>query len=670
MKTMDSRRTLMWFVICSFIAVVESGCATTLSDAVWNGDVAAVNDFLNNGAAINGDKAGIPLLTAISRNRVDMVRLLLSKGANVNVKDSYGMTPLAAAVGNCNADIIRLLLDKGVVVKADTKINVFQNKFNNTTQTFGTVLSSAINSDCVDVVMFVLEKSSKENIISDLSTLLKYATKRGDAEMLRLLLTKGVTVIDFGENALNIATENGNVEMVRLLLETGTNVNAVNMADSWGNTPLNNAIEYRYDAVVRILLAKGADVNIKDRFGNTPFRSAFNKRNVNLMRLLIDNGADLKAKDSDGNTPLHLAATLGDADMIRQILAKNADINVKNDRGETAFHIAADNGHVNVIRMLLSNGADPGIANNKGRIPLMIAQAKNNTMIVKLLEEAELGLARQEASRAQSSAAISDIPVMIKSDIDELPSFKTKKINNAYAIVIGIETYRQKLPKADFAAQDAKIVSNYLTRVLGYPEENVVTLVNDKAAKSDFEKYFEKWLGNNVEKDGSVFVYYSGHGAPDPKSGSAYLVPYDGDPTFIDQTGYSLKRMYEALGKLPAKEITVALDSCFSGAGGRSVLAKGARPIVISVDNPALLSQKITVLSASSSDQVSSTYDEKGHGLFTYFMLKGIKNEDVIKPDGTLMLSDLFSYVKPQVERIARKMYNNEQTPQMMGKKQ
>lgn len=251
-----------------------------------------------------------------------------------------------------------------------------------------------------------------------------------------------------------------------------------------------------------------------------------------------------------------------------------------------------------------------------------------------------------------------------------MPITKVKKQQKAFALVIGIEQYRQKLPKAEFAAQDAKAVSEYLTKVLGFPEENVVTLLNDNAAKSDFEKYFEKWLGNNVEKDGSVFVYYSGHGAPDPKTGGAYLVPYDGDPSFIDQTGYSLKRMYEALGKLPAKEIVVALDSCFSGAGGRSVIAKGARPIVISVENPILVSQKITVLSASSSDQISSTYDEKGHGLFTYFMLKGIKNEDVIKPDGSLMLGVLFSYVRPQVERIARKMYNNEQTPQMMGRKQ
>ena len=257
----------------------------------------------------------------------------------------------------------------------------------------------------------------------------------------------------------------------------------------------------------------------------------------------------------------------------------------------------------------------------------------------------------------------------IRSDVDELPLMRTKPNKNAYAIIIGIESYRQKLPKADFAVSDARIVSEYLTKVMGYPEENIVNLINEHANKSDFEKYFEKWLSNNVEKGGIVFVYFSGHGAPNPKTGDAYLVPYDGDPSFIDQTGYPLKKMYEVLGKLPAKQIIVALDSCFSGAGGRSVVAKGARPLVMNLHDNILLSENITVMSASSGDQISSTYDEKGHGLFTYFMLKGFKNEGVVRSDGSIALSNLFSYLKPQVERIARKQYNNEQSPQLIEPK-
>jgi len=81
------------------------------------------------------------------------------------------------------------------------------------------------------------------------------------------------------------------------------------------------------------------------------------------------------------------------------------------------------------------------------------------------------------------------------------------------------------------------------------------------------------------------------------------------------------------------------------------------------------LSQNMMILAAASGDQISGTYGEKGHGLFTYFLLKGIKNQDVVKDDGTLETKDLFSYLKSQVERIARKQYNNEQTPQLLEPK-
>jgi len=144
-------------------------------------------------------------------------------------------------------------------------------------------------------------------------------------------------------------------------------------------------------------------------------------------------------------------------------------------------------------------------------------------------------------------------------------------------------------------------------------------------------------------------------------------VPYDGDPSFIEQTGYPLKKLYESLNKLPAKEIIVALDSCFSGAGGKSVIAKGARPLVMNLEQDIKLSKNMIVMSASSGDQISSTYEEKGHGLFTYFMLKGLKGEGDANGDGKIEIGELFSYIKPQVERIARKTYNNEQSPQLIA---
>jgi len=253
------------------------------------------------------------------------------------------------------------------------------------------------------------------------------------------------------------------------------------------------------------------------------------------------------------------------------------------------------------------------------------------------------------------------------SDIDQIPAHSGVSKKNAYAIIIGIEQYREKLPKADFADRDAKLVGEYLTKVMGYPEENVIVRTNDKASMNDLTKYLESWLPNNVEKDGSVFIYYSGHGAPNTKTGDAYLVPYDGDPTFVEKTGYPLKKLYAQLESLPTKDITVVLDSCFSGAGGRSVIGKGLRPMGLSMEHSISAAGKAVVLAASSGDQVSSTYEEKGHGLLTYFFLKGLQGEGDLNKDGNIDMAELYDYVKPNVSKVARKQYNNEQTPQLLG---
>ncbi len=241
----------------------------------------------------------------------------------------------------------------------------------------------------------------------------------------------------------------------------------------------------------------------------------------------------------------------------------------------------------------------------------------------------------------------------IAPDVDEPPAAAAAK-PHAYAVVIGVSKYRHKLPAADFADADAQSVARYL-RALGYQDANIATLINDEASKGDFEKYFERWLPNHADAGSEVFVYYSGHGAPNVKNGDAYLVPYDGDPTYIAETGYPLKKMYEQLAKLPASKITVVMDSCFSGAGGRSVIAAGARPLVTVTQS--VIPANITVLAASAGDQISNSYQDKGHGLFTYYFLKGLRE----KGDD---MRAVYEFLKPEVSGYARRELNADQDPQ------
>ncbi len=399
----------------------------------------------------------------------------------------------------------------------------------------------------------------------------------------------------------------------------------------------------------------------------TPLYKAVNNGDIKAVTTMLDEGANENEKYV-GFTALYSAAWSGQTEIARLLIDRGADVNLGSGvslfpsyNTSTPLYAAAKNGYADLVRLLIDRGTDISISSGSGT-PLQVAKEEGHALIVRMLQEAGEELYQRKYTKVEKPLAYTsrEPSATIRSDVDNLPVMQTKPNKNAYAIVIGIEEYRQKLPKADFADHDAMIMAKYLTKVMGYPGENVVTLTGEHATKSDFQKYIEKWLPNNAEKDSSVFIYYSGHGAPNPNTGDAYLVPYDGDPSFIEQTGYSLKRLYQNLNRLPAKEIIVVLDSCFSGAGGRSVLAKGARPLVMNMDKQVLRSDRIAILSASAGSQVSSTYEEKGHGLFTYFFLKGIKA-------GNSELGALYNYLKPQVERIARKTYNNEQTPQLIA---
>lgn len=226
-------------------------------------------------------------------------------------------------------------------------------------------------------------------------------------------------------------------------------------------------------------------------------------------------------------------------------------------------------------------------------------------------------------------------------EIENIPELKIEKKKDNFAVVVGIEKYRD-IKAVEFAVKDAVTMQKYLTKLMGYHEENVMLLTNDRATKSDIEKYFGTWLKNRVNEKSTVFIYYAGHGAPNPKTGEAFIVPYDGDPNYLETTAYPLKNLYASLAELPAKEIIVTLDSCFSGAGGRSVIAKGARPLVMSIESPVTIKANMVVFAAASGGQISTFYEKAGHGLFTYFFLKGLKGEADMDKDDTVTVEELY----------------------------
>lgn len=278
------------------------------------------------------------------------------------------------------------------------------------------------------------------------------------------------------------------------------------------------------------------------------------------------------------------------------------------------------------------------------------------------LKKAYLAAAGKETTPSMRSESMAG-PV---SDVDKPGRKPGPQRAHDFALIVGIEKY-QNAPDTTYAERDATTMKLYMES-MGVPEENVILLTGARATRTGIAKYLEEWLPKNADADSRVYFYYAGHGAPEPESGTAFLLPWDGDPAFLSTTAYPLPRLYEKLQALPAKEVVVMLDSCFSGAGGRSVIAKGARPLVLNVTQGARIGGKLSVLTASSASEITGSLEEQGHGMFTYYLLKGIGGGADFDRDGHLSLSELIGYVEKNVQRAARRQ-NREQTPQLQTTK-
>lgn len=252
------------------------------------------------------------------------------------------------------------------------------------------------------------------------------------------------------------------------------------------------------------------------------------------------------------------------------------------------------------------------------------------------------GIKNQSATPKNKFTALA-IPNNIK------PTFTS----NDYAVVIGIEKYRT-VPPTEFASEDARMVHDYL-KALGIPAYNIELLADDRATLSDIRKVIETKLPSMVKSNSRVVVYFAGHGAPSMVQGESYIVPYDGDPSFLTDTAYPLSRLYDRLSRLQVKEILVILDSCFSGSGGRSVIAKNTRPLVMFKDTPPPTSGNMIVLTSSHGNQITTSLPEVGHGAFTYFFLRALQ-------DGKRNIDEVYAYLKEHVSEEAKRM-NVDQTP-------
>lgn len=234
---------------------------------------------------------------------------------------------------------------------------------------------------------------------------------------------------------------------------------------------------------------------------------------------------------------------------------------------------------------------------------------------------------------------------------------------DAVAIVIGVEKYRRDLPPATGATTDARNFARLAERTIGVPPSQIRVLLDQDATKSSIDALLQEWLPRNVSQRGDVYFFFAGHGGPDPTTGARYLVPWDADPQFVTSQGLAVDTLAKRLQQLRAAHVFLFIDACFSGAGGRSVLAPGTRPIVLTKAAPIPVATKLVVLTASGPDEITGT-TPAGRGLFTHHLIDGVAGAADANGDRTVTVGELFEHVEQHVTIDARRQ-NRDQRPRL-----
>ena len=251
------------------------------------------------------------------------------------------------------------------------------------------------------------------------------------------------------------------------------------------------------------------------------------------------------------------------------------------------------------------------------------------------------------------------------------PPHTTKANPDAVAVVIGVQHYKNAdVPSVDYALNDAEVVEEYAVKAMGISPENVIMLRD--ASKGDLERVFgtpgnpRGQLYNLVAAGKSdVVVYYSGHGAPDPETRKAYLVPADGDPNYVKVNGYPLQLLFDNLNAVRARSATVVLDACFSGGSPKGSLIAKASPLMMTTDRPSI--GKITLFASSAGNEISSWFPQKRHGLFTYFFLDALHGAGAKRKGRQITAAEVRDYLSQNVPPMARRLFGREQDPRFYG---
>lgn len=285
-----------------------------------------------------------------------------------------------------------------------------------------------------------------------------------------------------------------------------------------------------------------------------------------------------------------------------------------------------------------------------GREIQLVLEGQNGELVVK-----KIALKRRNSAQAEIEFA-------------PLNPLKRKTMSNkdAVALIIGIGTY-ENIIDAAYADKDALVFRDYATEKLGIPDNQIKLLINNEAEIGEVLLGIRKWIRRSTSPGKTdVYVFYAGHGIA-TASGEAYILPYDGRPEvdLLDRTALLQKELFAEIEKAKPRNVTIFLDACYTGkARSGEVLMADAnyRPLVPRANEDGL-PDNFTLITASSGDEFSGPLEEAKHGLFSYFLMKGMEGDADSNQDNQITSGELHEYVKENVLRQSA----DKQTPELQG---
>lgn len=232
-----------------------------------------------------------------------------------------------------------------------------------------------------------------------------------------------------------------------------------------------------------------------------------------------------------------------------------------------------------------------------------------------------------------------------------------RKQENVYAVVIGINRYKN-VPFLKYAVNDAREFYRYLIEVNQVPKDHIWLLLDEEASLDKLKTTLGTLLRRRAGKDDTVIIFLAGHGAtekdassPDGDGLEKYILPHNADPNDLYASAMPMSEVARIFQRISSERLVFIGDTCYSGgSGGRTIFAGATRANVSGTFLERLSQGKgRVILTASDANEVSVEKNELSHGVFTYYLLEGLRGKADLDGDGVITVDEVYRYVSEKV---------------------